>query len=94
MPMPATLTRLYRRFDPDWRMERAAAAHLDANLARLIATDPDAARIFEPGEFSRALEDLYGFGVQHDERVQAYAAAKHAQDRMDLYGQLFAGLDA
>ncbi|MDH6125942.1 hypothetical protein [Kitasatospora sp. GP82] len=71
--------------------ERAAAELLDGNLARLRRQDPDLDRIFAIGFMQ----------VHHDQtlstrmagQVQAYATAKHAQGRMDLYGALFAGLE-
>lgn len=88
MPMPATLTRLIRRPDPDEAFEDRQAARLDANLAALQQHDPDARRIFPAGAFTAA---------RHDRRaqdrlaaaVEAYAAAKHAQGQMHLYGVLF-----
>lgn len=92
MRMPAALTRLGRQFHPDWRMERADAARLDANLDRLMAIDPDAAHIFERGDFTRCLNDMDHFGAEFGERLQAYCAAKQAAGRMDLYYDgLFAG---
>jgi hypothetical protein len=92
MPIPAPLTRLYRRLHPEWRMERANAGRLDANLDRLIAADPDAARIFDRGDFTRCHDDMAGFGAQFSERLQEYCRAKLAAGRMDLYHDgLFGG---
>ncbi|MDH6122014.1 hypothetical protein ABH930_006394 [Kitasatospora sp. GAS204A] len=85
MPMPATLTRLIRRFDPDRQMELANAARLDANLDQMIATDPDAARIFDRGDFTRCLNDMDRYALQFGERLQEYCKAKLAAGRMDLY---------
>ncbi|MFD9453476.1 hypothetical protein ACFWBC_10345 [Streptomyces sp. NPDC059985] len=77
----------------DWAQELAAHAVLDANLARLRASDPDAAALLPEGCFSAELtRSNPGFDVGN--AVQRYAAAKHAAGRMDLYHSLFAGTDA
>ncbi|MFD9567046.1 hypothetical protein [Streptomyces sp. NPDC059994] len=70
--------------------EAATARIQDANLARLRQEDPDADRLFPPGPaFTEALTDQ---GVMHrlGAALEAYGAAKHTADRMDLFQRLFA----
>ncbi|MFE7658104.1 hypothetical protein ACFU6M_35405 [Streptomyces bottropensis] len=76
----------------DHAQELAAATILDANLARLSAGDPDAGRIFPPDCFTAEwITRIPGFDLA--EAVKQYAAAKHAEGRMDRYYDLFAGSD-
>ncbi|MFB6840246.1 hypothetical protein [Streptomyces sp. NPDC056361] len=76
----------------DHAQELAAATVLDANLARLSAGDPDAGRIFPPDCFTAEwITRIPGFDLA--EAVKQYAAAKHAEGRMDRYYDLFAGSD-
>lgn len=70
-------------------LELSEATQTDSNLTRLMASDPDAAVIFDPGDFTRCLHDP-DYGYELGRRLEAYAAAKHAAGRMDLYYQLFA----
>lgn len=73
----------------DHELELSEATQTDANLARLMGSDPDAAVIFDPGDFTRCLNDP-DYGYELGRRLEAYAGAKHAVGRMDLYYQLFA----
>lgn len=91
MPIGTAISRFRARFDPDTQMEDRAAARLDANLAQLHTVDPDARQI-PAGAFTRSRHDRRA-RLQLAEQIQAYATAKNTQDRMDLYGQLFAGLE-
>ncbi|MEU3433121.1 hypothetical protein [Streptomyces sp. NPDC006863] len=77
----------------DMEQERADAAVLDANLARLSEADPDAARIFRPGMFNDQLDNP---GVDNGlgNALELYAATKRDQGRMDLFRALFVGTTA
>ncbi|MFE2911431.1 hypothetical protein [Kitasatospora indigofera] len=80
-----------RKADPEEQaMERADAEKLDANLGRLRRTDPELDRIFTV-TFLAAHHDKHA-RKRLVEEIEAYAAAKHAAGRMDLYNALFAGL--
>lgn len=75
----------------DLAWEAAHARIQDGNLARLRQEDPDADRLFPPGP---AFTDcLSNDDVMHrlGNALKAYGKAKHAEDRMDLFHQLFAG---
>ncbi|MER6723327.1 hypothetical protein [Streptomyces halstedii] len=77
----------------DMEQERADAAVQDANLARLSESDPDAARIFQPGMFNAQLDNPEvdnGLG----NALELYAATKRDQGRMDLFRALFVGTTA
>lgn len=74
----------------DNELERQQAAQCDTNLAQLKAADPDAARIFTTG-FTAAHRNP-ALQNQLDEQIKAYATAKHAVGRPDLYNQLFNGI--
>lgn len=87
----ALLDRLTGRARAEEAQEQAAAELLDSNLARLRRQDPDLDRIFT-ASFVTARHDDWQRGRLVAE-IQAYATAKHAQNRMDLYEALFAGLD-
>lgn len=92
MQLPAVLTRLFGRPDPDEALEDAQAATLDANVARLRSTDPDTARIFPAGAFTAARHDRAA-SDRLAQQLQEYAETKYRQGREHLYGALFAGLD-
>ncbi|MFG2211913.1 hypothetical protein [Streptomyces sp. NPDC048638] len=69
--------------------EAAVARVQDANLARLRQEDKDADRIFPPGTaFTDALVDHAAMRLIGT-ATEAYGAAKHAADRMDLFHRLF-----
>jgi hypothetical protein len=72
------------------RFEAGQAAQCDANLAQLCRIDPDAARIFTVS-FTDAHRDP-ALQDQLTAQVKAYAIAKHAVGRLDLYNQLFNGI--
>jgi hypothetical protein len=70
--------------------ERAAAELLDRNFARLRKADPDLDRIFSTTFLDAHRDDRARDRLT--EEIKAYATAKHAAGRMDLYNALFAGL--
>ncbi len=71
--------------------ERAAAELLDRNLASLRRQDPDLDRIFSSTFLAAHRDDRVRDRLVDE--IRAYAVAKHAAGRMDLYNALFAGLD-
>lgn len=71
----------------EWAEARDATRH-DANLNRLRAADPDAARIFTV-TFTQARDSL-DLQIQLSNQMQEYAAIKNRQGRMDLYDQIYA----
>ncbi|GHI52783.1 hypothetical protein Srubr_26290 [Streptomyces rubradiris] len=75
--------------------EYLSAEVQDVNLYWLQRVDPDAARIFRLGCFTGLFNSAHPVPGYEDfdlgKALQRYAAAKHAEDRMDRYGALFAG---
>ncbi|MFD7982135.1 hypothetical protein ACFV4M_01980 [Kitasatospora indigofera] len=74
----------------DEAYERACAELLDGNLARLRRADPDLDQIFSTTFLDAHRDDRARDRLT--EEIKAYAVAKHAAGRMDLYNALFAGL--
>ena len=74
----------------DMVQERADAAVMDANLAVLRQSDPDADRLFRPGIFNAQL-DASGRDIGLGAALEQYAAAKRDEGRMDRFGALFTG---
>ncbi|MFJ2589699.1 hypothetical protein [Streptomyces sp. NPDC087538] len=75
----------------DMAWERTNAAAQDANLTRLRSTDPDVNGLFPEGCFTAYLADPDS-GFDLGNALEKYGAAKHAEDRMDRFHALFAGL--
>ncbi|RLU82577.1 hypothetical protein CTZ27_30125 [Streptomyces griseocarneus] len=78
------------RYAEDIASEAHEARFQDANLARFREEAPDAVRAFGDLTFTEALvsPQLY---QRLGTALEDYAAAKHAEDRMDRYGRLFLG---
>ncbi|MFI9214277.1 hypothetical protein ACIGW7_39880 [Streptomyces sp. NPDC053253] len=76
----------------DLAQELATASVMDANLARLRESDPDAERIFPARCFTAELTDrIAGFNLGN--ALEEYGTAKRDEDRWDRFGALFVGTD-
>lgn len=69
--------------------ELADAERMEANRQELHRIDPDAVRILTTNIIDA--HRSWAVNARFSEENRAYAAAKHAAGRMDLYHRLFAG---
>jgi hypothetical protein len=84
------LTRITGRDQMNCEPFEIAAAHrMEANRQHLHQIDPDAVRILTTNIVDA--HQSWTVNAAFTAENSAYAAAKHEQDRMDLYRRLFEG---